>query len=87
MEKLFILINKIPFDKQQHMLVGVIIFIIMLLFLSPEKALVVTSFVAILKEVYDFYHKNTHTSDLFDALATIILPLLLTLILYLKDKL
>ena len=84
MERFFNLINKIPFDKQQHMLVGVAIFTIMLIFISPTEALIVTSFVAIFKEIYDFYHRNAHTPDLFDALATIILPLLLTIILHFK---
>jgi len=83
-EKLFNLINKIPFDKQQHMLVGVTIFTIILIFVSPTEALIITSFVAILKEIYDFYHRNVHTPDLFDALATITLPLLLIMILHFK---
>lgn len=68
-EKLINLANSIPSDKVAHCLGGVILFAIGQLF-GYGLALAVIG--AVVKEIYDYMHKDTHTPDVWDAIATII---------------
>ncbi len=74
MEKLLALLAKIPPDKQGHALVGAIIFALASLLLSPFvppaliplNALLTAAAAGALKEVYDAYHPDQHTCDVWD---------------------
>jgi hypothetical protein len=60
----------IPADKQAHILAGAAVFAT----LAPSSyiAATVCLFVAAVgKEVYDYFHKDVHTPDVWDAVATI----------------
>jgi hypothetical protein len=59
-------------DKLLHLLVGFIITLIVSLLGYPLVGLVVTVVVATGKEVYDYYHKESHTSDGLDLISTIV---------------
>ena len=78
-EKIISYLNSIPSDKVAHCLGGVVLFAIGKLF-GYGLALAVIG--AITKELYDYLHKDTHTPDLWDAVATI-LGGLLGLVIYL----
>lgn len=56
-------------DKILHLLVGMALAANPLE--KPETALMVAITVAVAKEIYDSKHRNKHTSDPRDALATI----------------
>ena len=61
----------IPADKQMHFLSGAILATAILLVTgSPSVSFVSVSLVACLKEVYDLLHKNKHTPDVWDWVAT-----------------
>ena len=65
------IISTIPHDKQGHFIAGVLAYAI-IHFFSPFLALSVVLLMAIGKEVYDYYHKENHTPELMDAIATIL---------------
>ena len=54
------------YDKAWHFVFGAVAA------LSPLYPLVAILLVAIGKEVYDFFHKDKHTCDAMDAIATIV---------------
>ena len=61
----------IPADKQQHFISGVVLATAILLVTgSPSVSFVSVSLVACLKEVYDLLHKDKHTPDVWDWVAT-----------------
>ena len=61
----------IPADKQMHFLSGAILATAILLVTgSPSVSFVSVSLVACLKEVYDLLHKDKHTPDVWDWVAT-----------------
>lgn len=61
----------IPADKQMHFLSGAILATAILLVTgSPSVSFVSVSLVAMLKEVYDLLHKDKHTPDVWDWVAT-----------------
>jgi len=66
-EKLLAFLNAIPSDKVYHCLVGVILFAIGNL-VGYGLALAIIG--AVGKEIYDYLHKDTHTPDVWDAVAT-----------------
>lgn len=68
-EKLISKANSIPSDKVAHCLGGVVLFAIGQLF-GYGLALAVIG--AVVKEIYDYMHKDTHTPDVWDAIATIL---------------
>ena len=68
-EKIIAFLNNIPSDKIYHCLGGVVLFAIGQLF-GYGLALAVTG--AVVKEIYDYMHKDTHTPDVWDAVATIL---------------
>ena len=57
-------------DKVLHFLIGFFIFTV--LHIIPIIGLSVVVILAIGKEVYDYHHKNLHTCDYRDAIATIL---------------
>jgi hypothetical protein len=67
----FCIVCKVPCDKQMHMLSGFIIAAVLTPFIGAYSILVV-AIVALLKEIYDYLHKNIHTPDFWDWVATVI---------------
>ena len=57
-------------DKCLHFIVGVLIYAVAH-FVSPIIGLMAVLAAAVGKEVYDHFHKDTHTDDIWDAAATI----------------
>ena len=80
MEKLFSLLMHlsspripVPLDKQAHFLSGAILATAILLVTgSASVSFVSVSLIACLKEVYDLLHKDKHTPDVWDWVATTI---------------
>ena len=60
----------IPTDKALHFIVGVLIFTA-LHFANHYLAIGAVVFAALGKEVYDLYHRDKHTPEWMDAVATI----------------
>ena len=61
----------VPADKQAHFISGAILATAILLVTgSPSVSFVSVSLVACLKEVYDLLHKDKHTPDVWDWVAT-----------------
>jgi VanZ family protein len=81
LEKIFKLME-IPRDKANHLIYGLLIFIIVnLTFGNPLLSMIICTLIAILKEVYDHYHPD-HNWSTSDILYTVMGGLLgLTLIL------
>ena len=75
---------QLPKDKLGHALAGLVIFNFALLFVNVAVALILVAIVAGLKEGYDFLHKDKHTPDFWDFVATISVPVVLTILIYLK---
>lgn len=63
-------LNSIPADKVFHFAGGAILFALALPFLSATYALAAVLIAGFAKEVYDFCHKDKHTPDIWDSLAT-----------------
>ena len=66
-EKILAILNSIPSDKVAHCLGGVVLFAIGQLF-GYGLALAILG--AITKEIYDYFHPESHTADVKDAIAT-----------------
>jgi len=63
---------KIPLDKQAHALSGAILVLLPVIASRPLwLGLLICSFAAIAKEVYDSRHPDAHTCDVWDAIATV----------------
>jgi Co/Zn/Cd efflux system component len=60
---------KVPADKQMHFIGGLVIAAILTPFIGAYS-IVVVAIVALLKEVYDFLHPESHTADFMDWVAT-----------------
>jgi len=65
------LFSKIPCDKLGHIVAGLFIYAV-LHFITPIFGLAMVIIAAIGKEIYDAAHKDKHTPDFWDAIATII---------------
>ena len=63
-------LTKLPHDKALHIIVGIMLYALFH-FISPVVGLAVVVLVACGKEVYDYFHKDKHTPEFLDALATI----------------
>lgn len=84
MEKLINFMNKImgrfyipcviPADKQAHALSGMFLFLSVWLLAGIIPALMTVYAAAISKEIYDHFHPATHTCDVMDFVATVLLP-------------
>lgn len=61
----------IPLDKQAHALGGAVIVLAMTVAnQSLTRSLVACALLALVKEIYDAYHPTTHTTDVWDFVAT-----------------
>jgi hypothetical protein len=67
----FCIVCKVPCDKQMHFLSGFIIAAV-LTPLIGAYSIVVVAIVALLKEIYDYLHKDIHTPDFLDWVATVL---------------
>ena len=63
-------INAIPADKAAHFASGVVCYALVLPALGVGYALLAVAVVAAVKEAYDYAHRNIHTPDVWDAVAT-----------------
>ena len=62
---------KVPCDKQMHFIGGLVIAAILTPFIGAYSVLVV-AIIALLKEIYDYLHKDIHTPDFWDWVATVL---------------
>ena len=62
---------KVPADKQMHFICGLVIAALLTPFIGAYS-IVVVAIVALLKEVYDYLHKEIHTPDFWDWIATVL---------------
>ena len=62
---------KVPADKQMHFLCGLVIAALLTPFIGAYSILVV-AIIALLKEIYDYLHKDIHTPDFWDWVATVL---------------
>lgn len=69
-ERILSKLNSIPADKVFHFAGGTILFALALPFTGPVYAVAAVTIVGFAKEVYDSVNKDTHTPDIWDALAT-----------------
>jgi len=74
----------IPTDKCGHMIAGVLIYAVMMLFVPPLMALGAVAIVAVGKEIIDRMDRAHHTPDIWDAIATVALPTLIVAAHYLQ---
>ena len=71
MERLLNLFSTIPCDKLGHIVAGLSLYAVGH-FVSTMFGFVVVLCAAIGKEVYDYWHRDTHTPDIWDAVATVL---------------
>ena len=62
---------KVPADKQMHFIGGLVIAALFTPFIGAYSITVV-AIVALLKEIYDYLHKDIHTPDFWDWVATVL---------------
>lgn len=62
---------KVPADKQMHFIGGLVIAALLTPFIGAYS-IVVVAIIALLKEVYDYLHKDIHTPDFWDWVATVL---------------
>ena len=62
---------KVPADKQMHFICGLVI-AALLTPLIGAYSIVVVAIIALLKEIYDYLHKEIHTPDFWDWVATVL---------------
>ena len=62
---------KVPADKQMHFLCGLVIAALLTPFIGAYS-IVVVAIIALLKEIYDYLHKDIHTPDFLDWVATVL---------------
>jgi hypothetical protein len=62
---------KVPADKQAHFLCGLVIAVLLTPFIGAYS-IVVVAVIALLKEIYDYLHKDIHTPDFWDWVATVL---------------
>jgi hypothetical protein len=65
----FCITCKVPCDKQMHFLCGLVIAALLTPFIGAYS-IVVVAIIALLKEIYDYLHKDIHTPDFWDWVAT-----------------
>jgi len=65
------LLSKIPCDKLGHIVAGLFIYAIFH-FISPEFGLLMVLLAAWGKEAYDYFHRDKHTPEVWDMVATMI---------------
>ena len=62
-------LQDVPADKQGHFIVGLIAYMAFH-FIGVAVGLGVVAVLAVGKEIYDWFHRDRHTPDLWDAVAT-----------------
>jgi hypothetical protein len=62
---------KVPADKQMHFICGLVIAALLTPFIGAYS-IVVVAVIALLKEIYDYLHKEIHTPDFWDWVATVL---------------
>ena len=62
---------KVPADKQMHFICGLVIAALFTPFIGAYS-IVVVAIIALLKEIYDYLHKDIHTPDFWDWVATVL---------------
>jgi hypothetical protein len=62
---------RVPADKQMHFIGGLVIAALFTPFIGAYSITVV-AIVALLKEIYDYLHKDIHTPDFWDWVATVL---------------
>jgi hypothetical protein len=62
---------KVPADKQMHFICGLFIAALLTPFIGAYSILVV-AIIALLKEIYDYLHKDIHTPDFLDWVVTVL---------------
>ena len=67
----FCITCKVPCDKQMHFLCGLVIAALLTPFIGAYS-IVVVAIIALLKEIYDYLHKDIHTPDFWDWVATVL---------------
>jgi hypothetical protein len=65
----FCIVCKVPCDKQMHFICGFIIAAVLTPFIGLYSVAVV-ALIALAKEIYDYMHKDIHTPDVWDWVAT-----------------
>ncbi len=65
------LLSSLPHDKAGHLIAGVLLYAAFH-FVHPAVGIAVVVIAAVAKEVYDYLHKETHTPETMDAVATIV---------------
>ena len=63
--------GKVPMDKFFHFIGGLVIAALLTPFIGAYS-IVVVAIVALLKEIYDYLHKDIHTPDFWDWVATVL---------------
>jgi hypothetical protein len=67
----FCIVCKVPCDKQMHFICGLVIAALLTPFIGAYS-IVVVAVIALLKEIYDYLHKDIHTPDFWDWVATVL---------------
>jgi hypothetical protein len=61
----------IPYDKALHYVYGSVIFAVCYHLVGVGNSLLAVLLVASGKEVYDYMHRDSHTPDIWDLIATL----------------
>jgi hypothetical protein len=61
----------IPYDKALHYVYGSVIFAVCYHLIGVGNSLLAVLLVASGKEVYDYMHRDSHTPDIWDLIATL----------------
>jgi hypothetical protein len=72
----------VPLDKQAHFVVGAIAGLFIFLILG-YYSLILVALIAAMKEGYDYLHKDIHTCDFYDFLATVLGGVFILALIYL----
>ena len=64
-------LNSIPSDKVYHFAGGVLIFAAALPIIGVLSGFLTVVIIGAAKEVYDYLHRDRHTPDVWDAVATV----------------
>ena len=78
------LLMKLAKDKLGHMVAGLVIFSVLVVFIKPFVALIATLLAGAGKEVYDLFNKDKHTPDIWDFVATTTIPIILFILYQIK---
>lgn len=65
-------LSRLHQDKTGHFIAGVLIYYTTLHFIDPFVGLLSVAVVAVGKEVFDCLHRDKHTPDMWDAVATLL---------------